>query len=130
MDGMTNRAVNRIAVLVTLAVLAFWVWVAFVSFRANAHEPGTDPDAAWFRSLNSGAGVNCCDARDCHRTEAWSTTKAGLYKVMIGKEWVTVQPESVLRVNNPTGMAVECHHTDASGFEVPSVRCFVPPVGV
>jgi hypothetical protein len=93
--------------------------------RLQAHEIGTDPDAAWFQSLNKN-GVDCCNMRDCRRTDDVGITKEGRYKVKIREQWVFVQEENVLHIPNPTGIAVECHTRDKSGFEIPYIRCFVP----
>ncbi|MBV8397669.1 MAG: hypothetical protein JOZ58_23665 [Acetobacteraceae bacterium] len=93
--------------------------------RPQAHEMGTDPDAAWFQSLRNG-GADCCNMHDCHRTDAVQISKEGHYLVKLRDQWVFVEQENVLHIPNPTGMAVECHTTDKRGFDVPYIRCFIP----
>jgi hypothetical protein len=103
---------------------------ALVAGPLTAHEPGSDPDADWFAALKNSQGIRCCDLNDCRRTDAWKATRSGLYSVLIGGNWVTVHPENVLHVPNPTGAAVECHSRYGDGVEALYVRCFIPPAGV
>lgn len=93
---------------------------------AHANPPAvSDPDLApWFHSLEQPNGASCCDQSDGHilRDDQWRATPDG-YQVLLGDEWVPVEADRVLHVENPTGGAV--------AFYLPSyahVYCFVPPV--
>jgi hypothetical protein len=93
---------------------------------ATAHE-GSDPLAAWYRSLTTADGKSCCSMHDCAPAEA--RMKEGRWEVLIqawevgDARWVAVPDRAVLRRENPDGRPILCR--TPNGF----IRCFVPPAG-
>ena len=90
---------------------------------ATAHD-GSEPLAAWYRSLTNAEGKSCCSSRDCAPTEA--RIKEGRWEVFIqpyetSSLWVTVPDRALLRRDNPDGRPILCR--TPNGF----IRCFVPP---
>jgi hypothetical protein len=101
------------------------IWIGFIAVIAMAHE-GTDPLAAWYRSLTTAEGKSCCSMRDCAPAEA--RIKDGGWEVLIqpyegSARWVAVPDRTVLRRENPDGRPILCR--TPNGF----IRCFVPPAG-
>lgn len=116
------------ATFVMIFIAGLLVLMLALLDAALAHEDGADPNAAWYRGLKVG-DMDCCDMQDCHPTEAWNPDTRDPdfpYTVKIGDDWIRVEKDKVLKTSNPTGMAVECHHSQM-GFDTPWVRCFIPP---
>jgi hypothetical protein len=105
---------------------AIGAWIGCAAATAMAHE-GTDPLAAWYRSLIAADGKSCCSMRDCAPTEA--RMNEGGWEVLIlsydgdGARWVVVPERAVLPRENPDGRPIICR--TPNGF----IRCFVPPAG-
>ncbi len=104
---------------------AVGIWLALAAGTATAHD-GSDPHAAWYRSLTDAEGKSCCSPRDCEPAEA--RIKAGRWEVWIqpydaGSRWVIVPDRAMLRRENPDGRPILCR--TPNGF----IRCFVPPPG-
>ena len=102
------------------------ICIGFVAAIAMAHE-GTDPLAAWYRSLVTADGKSCCSMHDCAPAEA--RIKEGRWEVLIFPynadyaRWVGVPDRAVLRRENPDGRPILCR--TPNGF----IHCFVPPAG-
>ena len=99
--------------------------IGFMAEIAMAHE-GSDPLAAWYRSLTAADGKSCCSMRDCAPAEA--RMKEGGWEVLIqpyegSARWVAVPDRAVLRRENPDGRPILCR--TPNGF----IHCFVPPPG-
>ena len=100
--------------------------IAFAAWIAAAHE-GSDPLAAWYRSLTTADGKSCCSMHDCAPAEA--QMKEDHWEVLIlpynadGPRWVPVPDRALLRRENPDGRPILCR--TPNGF----IHCFVPPAG-
>ena len=102
---------------------AIGIWLGFATGTAAAHD-GSDPLAAWYRSLTDAEGKSCCLPRDC--APAAARMKEGHWEVWIqpydaGSRWVIVPDRAMLRRENPDGRPILCR--TPNGF----IRCFVPP---
>ena len=102
---------------------AIGICLGLAAGTASAHD-GSDPLAAWYRSLTTAEGKSCCSARDCAPAEA--RIKEGHWEVWIqpyeaSSRWVTVPDRAMLRRDNPDGRPILCR--TPNGF----IRCFVPP---
>ena len=108
----------RRSVLATSMVL----YILPVTTSMAAPPQNRDPAlATWFRDLKAPNGTACCSIADCRRAN-FRLTPHG-YEAMIGRRWVSVPWERVLRrTDNPTGEAVVCYvpHTEL-------IMCFVRP---
>ena len=102
------------------------ICLALAAATAAAHE-GTDPLAAWYRSLTTADGKSCCSMRDCAPAEA--RMEEGHWEVWIFPynadhgRWARVPERAVLRRENPDGRPILCR--TPNGF----IHCFVPPPG-
>ena len=102
---------------------AIGIWLGLAAGTATAHD-GSDPLAAWYRSLTDAEGKSCCSPRDCAPAEA--RMRQGHWEVWIqpydaGSRWVIVPDRAMLRRENPDGRPILCR--TPNGF----IRCFLPP---
>ena len=117
--------------------------LTFGRFRSSfAHEDGTDPNAAWLRSLTvpgtgggfGGSARSCCNGQDCRnvetrirdgKLEAWvddktfpDTPKNSIFG-HAPNDWVPIPEAAILRgQTNPTGRPLLCWFQS-------QVQCFV-----
>jgi hypothetical protein len=102
------------------------ICVGFAAGIAVAHE-GTDPLAAWYRSLTTTDGKSCCSMHDCAPAEA--RVRGNHWEVLIlpydasSARWIAVPDRVVLRRENPDGRPILCR--TPNGF----IHCFIPPAG-
>jgi hypothetical protein len=107
---------------------------AFIAALTVCAEPSAHAGERgdWFKSLKMpGSKASCCDAGDCHRTDAdW---RRGQWWAVVNGEWRAVPQTKVLE--SPAsidGEAYVCNGTPnwtVGGFPPmePPIYCFVPP---
>jgi hypothetical protein len=105
-----------------VAVLA--MLLASAAHAVDRGQFGDVPDdiRAWFKSVQSPAGVPCCDISDGHRTSY--DVRNGAYWVPIDGTWWEVPAKAVVHdAGNPLGEAVVWYVNHRGSIVI---SCFVP----
>jgi len=128
------RSVSRLAQRARRTVL---MALCLVPFIAISHTSGTaqrrqvSPEIErWIKALTDQYGIGCCATADGLKPQAigWDITE-GAYRVKVGKHWLFVPDEAVVKGPNRLGYAVVWLENDwdiGTGEKTTFVRCFLP----
>jgi len=76
---------------------------------------GHDAFHEFYRGLKSPEGESCCNERDCHPVEGRFVPQGSAYmlEILIGKRWVKVPKDRILRQPSPDGGVHACYSDPA-----------------
>ena len=100
----------------TLLARCLASWLALLPAALMAQDrTGHDAFHEFYRGLKSPEGESCCNERDCHPVEGRFARQGGGYmlEILIGKRWVKVPKDRILRQPSPDGGVHACYSDPA-----------------
>jgi len=114
-----------------LMVLGLFLSIAISQASGiGQHRQGSPEIKIWIEALTDQNGIGCCANADGIKPEvtSWDVTE-GAYRVKVGKQWLFVPEDAVVKGPNRLGYAVVWLENDwdiNTGEMTTFVRCFLP----
>lgn len=114
-------------------LVALWLvlFIAISQASGTAKHRQVSPEIErWIKALADQNGIGCCATADGLKPQkiSWDIAE-GAYRVKVGKQWLFVPDEAVVKGPNRLGYAVVWLESDwdiGTGEKTTFVRCFLP----
>lgn len=116
-------AVTRFFLMLVLALLIGGISLGIANARDRDGRHANSPLKPWFDQLRSGNGLCCSDADGFAVQDPDWETRDGHYRVRLGGKWIDVPDAAVITEPNRAGVTMVW---PLSGYDGPTIRCFMP----